>query len=103
MKLVIHSDAIYLSEPHAHSCAGGYFFLSFDEKVPHNNGAVLNITHIIKHVMSSATEAKLVAHNIMAHKAVYICIILDEMGHKQHPTPIQTNNAMVDTVINGKV
>jgi hypothetical protein len=66
------------------------------------NGAILNIAHIIKNVISSATEAELAALYIMAWEAVYIRIILDEMGHKQ-PTLIQTNNAMADGVINGKV
>ena len=103
MKLAVHSDASYLSEPKARSRAGGHFFLSFDEKIPRNNGAILNIAHIIKHVMSSATEAELAALYIMAREAVYIRIILEEMGHKQPPTPIQTDNAMADAVINGKV
>ena len=76
--------------------------LSGDTVTPGNNGAVLNIAHIIKHVMSSATEAELTALYIMAREAVYIRIILEEMGHKQPPTPLQTDNSMVDTVCNGK-
>ena len=47
------------------------------------NGAVLNIAHIIKNVMSSATEAELAGLYIMAREAVYIRIILEELGHKQ--------------------
>jgi hypothetical protein len=39
----------------------------------------------------------------MAGKAVYIRIILEELGHAQPPTPIQTDNAFADGVINGKV
>jgi len=39
----------------------------------------------------------------MAWEAVYIRIILEEMGHTQPPTPIQTDNAMADAVINGKI
>ena len=39
----------------------------------------------------------------MAHEAIYIHIILDEMCHKQPPTPIQTDNAMANAVINGEV
>jgi hypothetical protein len=35
--------------------------------------------------------------------SVYIRIILKELGHKQLPTPLQTNNAMADAVINGKI
>ena len=62
-----------------------------------NNRAILKVAHIIKHVMSLATEAEL------AREAVYIRIILEETGHKQLPMPMQTNNAMVDAVTNGKV
>jgi hypothetical protein len=39
----------------------------------------------------------------MAREAVYIRIVLKEMGHKQPPTPVQTDNAMAEAVINGKV
>ena len=103
MILAAHSDASYLSEPKARSRAGGHFFLSSDSTVPHNNGAVLNIAHIIKHIMSSATEAELAALYIMAREAVYIRIILEELGHKQPPTPLQTDNAMADAVVDGKI
>jgi hypothetical protein len=52
MVLAVHSDASYLSEPKAHSRARGHFFLSSYTTIPPNNGAVLNIAHIIKNVMS---------------------------------------------------
>jgi hypothetical protein len=103
MILAVHSDTSYLSKPKAHSRAGGHFSLPSDTPIPPNNGAVLNIAHIIKHVMSSATEAELVGLYIMAREAVYIRIILEEMGYKQPPTPLQTANSMAEAVINGKV
>ena len=103
MKLAAHSDASYLIEPKARSRAGGHFFLSNNAEIPANNGAILNIAHIIKHVMSSATEAKLAGLYIIARKSVYIRIILEEMGHKQPPTPLQTDNSMADGVVNGKI
>ncbi|EJK63093.1 hypothetical protein THAOC_16272 [Thalassiosira oceanica] len=103
MKLAVHSDAGYLNEPNARSRAGGHFFLSNDADVPPNNGAILNISHVIKHVMSSATEAELAGLYIMAQEAVYIRIILEEMGHKQSPTPVQTDNAIAEQVIDKKV
>ena len=103
MILAAHSDASYLSEPRARSRAGGHFFLSNGAAIPSNNGAILNIAHIIKHVMSSATEAELAALYIVAREAIYIRIILEELGHKQPPTPLQTDNAMADGVVNGKV
>jgi len=58
--LAVHSDTTYLSKPKAHSRAGGHFFLSSDTTIPPNNGAVLNIAHIIKNVMSLATKVELV-------------------------------------------
>jgi hypothetical protein len=81
MVLAVHSNANYLSEPKACSRARGHFFLSSDTTIPPNNGAVLNIAHIIKNVMSSATKAELAGLYIMARKAVYIRIILEELGH----------------------
>jgi hypothetical protein len=58
MRLAIHSDASYLSEPKACSRAGGHMFMAGTEDIPINNGVVLNISQIIKAVMSSAAEAK---------------------------------------------
>ena len=62
MVLAVHSNAIYLSKPKACSWAGGHFFLSSDTTIPPNNGAVLNIAHIITNVMSLVTKAELVGH-----------------------------------------
>ena len=53
--------------------------------------------------MTSATESELAALYIMARKTVYIGIVLEEMGHKQPPTPLQTDSAMADAVVNRKV
>ncbi len=103
MVLAVHSKASYLSEPKAQSQVGGCFFLPSDTTVPPNNGAILNIEHIIKNVMSSAKEAELAGLYIIAHEAVYIRIILEELGHIQPPTPLQTDNAMADGIINYKV
>ena len=82
MKLTAHSNISYLSEPKARSQATWNFFLSSDSTVPHNNGDVLNIAHIMKHIMTSATEAEIAALYIMVWETVYIHIILKEMGHK---------------------
>ncbi len=75
MVSAVHSDVSYLSEPKAQSRAGGHFFLSSDTTVPPNNGAVLNIAHIIKNVMSSATEAEPAGLYIMVREAI----------HQNHP------------------
>ena len=39
----------------------------------------------------------------MANEAVYIRIIYEEMGYKQPPTPLQTDNAMADAVCNVRI
>ena len=48
MILAADSDTSYLSKPNARSRAGSHFFLSFHAEIAPINGAVLNITHIIK-------------------------------------------------------
>jgi len=73
--------------------AGGHFFLSNKATIPANNGAI----------MTSATKAKLAALYIMEREAVYIRIVLTEMGHKQPSTPLQTDNATAEAVCNGKI
>jgi hypothetical protein len=57
---------VVLSEPAARSRAGGHFFCSSNVDDPPNNGAVLNISKILKAVMSSAAKAKLGALYINA-------------------------------------
>jgi hypothetical protein len=66
MVLAVHSDALYLSEPAARSQAGNHFFCSSKVDDPPNNGAMLNISKILKAVMSSAAKAKLGALYINA-------------------------------------
>ena len=61
MKLAVHSDVSYLRKPKSRSRAGGHLFLSNEAPISQNNGAILNIAHIIKYVMTSATEAELAA------------------------------------------
>ncbi len=103
MVLAVHSDASYLSEPSARSRVGGYFFCSADVEDPPNNGAVLNISKILKAVMSSAVEAKLGALYINAREAIPMRHLLKEIGHKQPPTPIQTNNSTAHGVITNNI
>eukprot|EP00804_Cyclotella_cryptica_P018387 CCRYP_020373-RI/>CCRYP_020373-RI protein AED:0.10 eAED:0.10 QI:0/0/0/1/0/0/2/0/334 len=103
MVLTIHSDAGYLNEEGARSRAGGHHFLSENVPNPSNNGAIYNEASIIKSVMSSAAEAKLGALYTNACKGVKIQHILEEMGHKQPPTPVQTDNSTPDGIINSRV
>ena len=92
MILACHSDASYLSEPGARSQAGGKFFLSSNAAMPANNGVVLNITQIIKAVMTSAAESEIGAIYINTSEAVPQRMTLSEIEHQQPRTPIQTYN-----------
>ena len=103
MILAVHSNAGYLNELEARSRAGGHFYLSTDENFPPNNGAILNVPQIIKHVMSAAAEAELGALFLNAKEAIYIRRMLHEMEHLQPCTPIQTDNSTVEGEINNKI
>jgi hypothetical protein len=59
MVLAGHSNASYLLETNAHSQAGGHLFMSNNDVLPPNNGAVLTIAQIIKAVMLSVVEAEI--------------------------------------------
>jgi hypothetical protein len=70
---------------------------------PPNNGAVLNISKILKAVMSHAAEAKLGAMYINAREAIPMRHLLEKMGHKQPPTPIQTDNSTALSVVTNNI
>jgi hypothetical protein len=103
MKLPIHSDASYLLEPKACSRASGHMFMAGTEEIPINNGAVLNISQIIKAVMSLAMEAKLGMLLINTKTAVSMQWTLEELGHLQPQTPIQTNNLTAHALLTNKI
>jgi hypothetical protein len=103
MFLAIHSDASYLSEPKACSRAGGHMFMSANDDIPTYNGAVLNISQIIRAVMSSAAEAELGALFINAKTAVSMRHTLKGMGHPQPRTPIQMNNKTANDLLTNKI
>ena len=103
MVLAAHSDASYLSESNARSRAGGHFFMSSDTETPPNNGAVMTISQIIKAVLSSAAEAEVGALFINCREAVPARHVLEFLGHKQPPTPMQTDNTTALGVVNQNV
>ena len=99
MVLAVHSDASFLSKPKARSRAGGHMFMSANNDIPTNNGAVLNILQIIRAVMPSAAEAELGALFINAKTAVSMRHTLEELGHPQPQTPIQTDNKTANDLL----
>ncbi len=103
MVLAVHSNASYLSEPAARSQAGGHFFCSANVDDPPNNGAVLNISKILRAIMSSAAKVELGALYINAQEAIPMQHLLEEMGHKQPHTPIQTDNSIALGVVTNNI
>ena len=71
-----------------------------NEDIPRNNGAVLNVSQVIKSVMSSASEAKYGALFINAKTALPIQTTLIDIGHAQPKTPMQPDNSIAHGVPN---
>ncbi len=82
MVLVGHSDASYLLETNACSRAGRHFFMSNNDAIPSNNGAILTISQIIKAVMSSAAEEEIRALYINCREVIPAQHTLEYLGHK---------------------
>jgi hypothetical protein len=59
MILAVHTDASYLSEAGGKSRAAGHLYLTNQNIKNFNNGAVLTLSTIIKHVMPSMSKAEL--------------------------------------------
>ena len=59
---------------------------------PPNDEAILTIAKIIKTVMSTASETKLGALYINCKESIPECHAIEEIGHKQTPTSMQTDN-----------
>jgi hypothetical protein len=105
MILHIHSDASYLSENEAKIRAGGLFYMGNttknDKKL--TNGAILIVSKVLKHVMSSAAEAYIGAVFINAKEGAVISTTLEELGYKQPPTPMETDNTTAAGYSNGTI
>jgi hypothetical protein len=112
MVLHVHSDASYLSAPAARSRIGGYFFLSSSvgatppsptaPPVPFN-GPVLVTCSILRSVVSSAAEAELGALFYNAKEGCMLRSTLQDLGHPQPATPIQTDNSCAAGIANDTV
>jgi hypothetical protein len=71
----------------------GYFYLTNQNNKKINNGAVLTLSAIIKHVMSSMSKAELSALYYGCKMTAPLRTTLEELGHNQaNPTPITTNH-----------
>jgi hypothetical protein len=105
MILNIHSDASDLSQREAKSWTGGFFRMgsNTDKANRLTNGAILVISTVLKHAMSSAAEAEIGAVFVNAKEGTVLRTTLEELGHPQPLTPLQTDNTTATWYINGKI
>ena len=107
MILRVASDAAYLVLPQVRSRAGGHFFPTtlFDAKSPNltSIGSIHNLCLTIRNVVASAAEAELGALYLNARGAVPIRVALDEMGHSQPPTPLETDNTTARGILTSTI
>jgi hypothetical protein len=67
------------------------------------NGAILIISKVLKHVMSSAAESEIGAVFINAKEGAVLRTTLDELGHKHPPSPMETDNTTATGYSNGTI
>jgi hypothetical protein len=105
MILHIQSDVSYLSENEAKSRAGGFFYMGNNNKNDQKltNGALLIVSKVLKHVMSSAAESEIGAVFINAKEGAVLRTTLEELGHPQPPPPMETDNTIATDYSNGTI
>lgn len=109
MVLNLDSDAAYLVQPQARSRGAGYFYLSDippqppAQPNPTHNAPILVDCHTIRQVMASAAEAETNTAFHNAQLAVPIRTMLQDLGHKQPPTPLKTDNTTTLGILNSNI
>jgi hypothetical protein len=93
MVLSVHMDAPYLSELGGKSRAAGHFYLSNCIDEDFNNGAILTLSTILKHVILTDSKAELAVLYYSCKLAAPLQTTLKKLIHIQPtPTPVTTNN-----------
>ena len=94
MILDFDTEASYLSELDGKICAAAYYYMTNKGQKDFNNGAIDVLSKIIKHVMSSDSEAETRALYYGRKSAILYRVTLQETGHPQsEPTPFTTNSS----------
>ena len=109
--MVLHceSDAAYLVAPGAKSRIAGHYFLADTPPKPpaipspRRNGAVHVLCKLLRHVVASAAEAETCALFFNAQMVIHMRRLLEALGHKQPPTPIQTDNSTAHDFVNRRM
>jgi len=111
MVLWMHSNASYLTTPKGCSHATGHCFMSSrlatpptpNNSAPPDNGPVHVLCQIMQQVVASAADAKLGALFLNAQAIFPLHMALDEMGHPQPATPMQTDNITACGILNDTI
>jgi hypothetical protein len=84
---------------------GGFFYMGSSTKTDKKptDGAILIFSKVLKHVMSSAAEAEIGAVFINAKEGAVLRTTLEELGHPQPPTPMETDNTTATGYSNGTI
>ena len=92
MILDFDTDASYLSELGGKSRAADYYCMTDKGQKYFNNASIGLLSTIIKHVMSSASEAETGSFYYICKRAILYIVTLQEMRHLQsEPTAVTTN------------
>ena len=97
----IESYASYLSEPRAHRCTGGHYYLislpADPEKYPNlpppENGPIPTEYRILKHVVASSAKAEVRGLFHYGKKSVPLRITHHELDFTLIPNPIKTDTS----------
>ena len=102
MILHMDTDAVYLVAPGAKIRIAGYYYLSYDRsKKPDPSNAPFQIVcKFLKHVVASATKAKIAGVFLNDQEIIFIWRLLVALGHPQSPTFLTTNNSTSSDFVN---
>ena len=77
--------------------------MSSDRQMPPNNGPELTLCQIMRAVMSLVCEAEIGAMYMNASEAVPARKTLEELGHPQPRTPMQTENPAAHSMVTNNI
>ena len=105
MRLLIHSDALFLVEWYGKSNYGGFFYLGWnqsDEEEQKINCAI-EVSASILPVAISVAKAEMGGSFYKGKKVKVFRLTLDEMGFKQGPTTIFVDNNTAIRICNNTI
>ena len=103
MRLIVHSDASYLSESASRSRVGGFFYLGHYHDDTIINGGVMCTTSILDVVVSAAAEAEYGAAYTNGKTAEGLRITLHDLGFPQPATLLVMDNQCSTGIANDLV